>query len=169
MPAGGHAPGSRPRGAPRGQWQGAKNREVPVASEMFLRLERWWKRQQNPRDLFPGLGSGWKAKYGCRLKAMREARHPMNESGVQRAMKAAVLSSRLTKAGFCCHGLLHSDFTHWLEEGVSLRQLQSCLGHSSIEVTPKYLHLATVSETKVQEALRRHYVEVISGSLAVVP
>ena len=140
-----------------------------MASEMFLRLERWWKRQQNPRDLFPGLGSGWKAKYGCRLKAMREARHPMNESGVQRAMKAAVLSSRLTKAGFCFHGLRHSDVKHWLEEGVALRQLQSCLGHSSIEVTPKYLHLATVSETKVQEALRRHYVEVISGSLAVVP
>ena len=141
--------------------KGGKNREVPVAPEMFARLRRWWKRHRNPRYLFPGLGSGWKDKFGCRLVAMREARHPMNESGVQQAMKAAVLTSGLKKAGICCHALRHSYATHLLEEGVSVRQLQSYLGHSSIEVAAKYLHLTTVSETKVQEALRRLYAQVI--------
>jgi site-specific recombinase XerD len=80
---------------------------------------------------------------------------------VQQAMQAAIRSSRLKKAGICCHALRHSYATHLLEEGVSVRQLQSYLGHSSIEVTAKYLHLTCVSETKVQEALRRLYAQVI--------
>lgn len=141
--------------------KGGRNREVPVAPEMFARLECWWKRHRNPRFLFPGLGSGWKDKYGCKLMAMREATHPISESGVQVAMKAAVLTSRLKKTGICCHALRHSYATHLLEEGVSVRQLQSYLGHSSIEITAKYLHLTAVSETKVQEALLRLYTQVI--------
>ena len=72
---------------------------MPVAPEMFARLGLWWTRHRNPRFLFPGLGSGWKDKYGCKLMAMREARHPISESGVQQAMKAAVLTSRLKKTG----------------------------------------------------------------------
>ena len=141
--------------------KGGKNREVPVAPEMFARLGRWWTRHRHPRFLFPGLGRGWKDKYGCKLTAMRAAAHPISESGVQQAMKAAVLTSRLKKAGICCHALRHSYATHLLEEGVSVRQLQSYLGHSSIEDTAKYLHLTCVSEIRVQEALARLYTQVI--------
>jgi len=141
--------------------KGGRNREVPVAPEMFARLECWWKRHRNPRFLFPGLGRGWKDKHGSKVMAMREATHPISESGVQVAMKAAVLTSRLKKTGICCHALRHSYATHLLEEGVSVRQLQSYMGHSSIEVTAKYLHLTSVSETKVQEALLRLYTQVI--------
>ena len=141
--------------------KGGRNREVPVAPEMFARLGRWWTQHRNPRFLFPGLGRGWKDRHGGKRTAMRLATHPMSEATVQQAMKAAVLTSRLKKAGICCHALRHSYATHLLEEGVSVRQLQSYLGHSSIEVTAKYLHLTTVSETKVQEALRRLYTQVI--------
>ena len=130
-------------------------------AEMFARLGRWWTRHRHPRFLFPGLGRGWKDKYGCKLTAMRAAAHPISESGVQQAMKAAVLTSRLKKAGICCHALRHSYATHLLEEGVSVRQLQSYLGHSSIEDTAKYLHLTCVSEIRVQEALARLYTQVI--------
>ena len=154
--------------------KGGKNREVPVGPEMFARLTAWWKRHRNPRFLFPGLGRGWKEKHGSKLAAMGDARHPISESGVQprstrfptQAMKAAILTSRLKKAGICCHALRHSYATHLLEEGVSVRQLQSYLGHSSIEVTAKYLHLTTVSETKVQEALLRLYTQVIPQAAA---
>ena len=144
--------------------KGGKNREVPVAPEMFARLGRWWTRHRHPRFLFPGLGRGWKDKYGSKVRAMGAATQPMSEATVQQAIKAAVLTSRLKKAGICCHALRHSYATHLLEEGVSVRQLQSYLGHSSIEVTAKYLHLTTVSETKVQEALRRLYAQVIPPS-----
>ena len=46
---------------------------------------------------------------------------------------------------------------------MSLRQLQSYLGHSSIEITVKYLHLTSVSETKAQEALARLFSQVMAG------
>ena len=146
--------------------KGGKNREVPVAPEMLARLGRWWTRHRHPRFLFPGLGRGWKERYGSKVRAMGAATQPISESGVQQAMQAAILSSRLKKAGICCHALRHSYATHLLEEGVSVRQLQSYLGHSSIEVTAKYLHLTTVSETKVQEALRRLYAQVIPPAAA---
>lgn len=141
--------------------KGGKNREVPLAPEMFASLRLWWASHRNPRFLFPGVGRAWKEKYGCQRTALRLAQHPMSEASVQQAMKAAVLTSRLKKTGISCHALRHSYATHLLEEGVSVRQVQSYLGHSSIEITAKYLHLTAVSETKAQEALKRLYAEVI--------
>ena len=141
--------------------KGGKNREVPVAPEMFARLGLWWKSHRNPRFIFPGVGRGWKEKYGCNLKAMKLAQQPMSEASVQQAMKAAILTSRLTKPGINCHALRHSYATHMLEEGVSVRQLQSYLGHSDIKTTVMYLHLTAVSETKAQAALHTLYTEVI--------
>ena len=141
--------------------KGGKNREIPVAPEMFAQLGRWWLSHRNPRFLFPGVGRAWKEKYGCNLTAMRLAQQPMSEASVQQAMKAAILTSRLTKTGISCHALRHSYATHLLEEGVSLRQLQSYLGHNDIKTTLVYLHLTHVSETRAQEALTRLYTEVI--------
>lgn len=142
--------------------KGGKSREVPVSPQMFKLMGCWWKQHKNPRFLFPGVGRGWKEKYGCRATAQRQAQHPMSEASVQQAMKAAILTSRLTKVGICCHALRHSYATHMLEEGVSVRQLQRYLGHASIEVTVKYLHLTNVSETRAQEALSTLYDEVIA-------
>jgi site-specific recombinase XerD len=141
--------------------KGGKNREIPVAPEMFVQLGRWWQHHRNPRFVFPGVGRAWKEKYGCNLTAMRLAQQPMSEASVQQAMKAAILTSRLTKTGISCHALRHSYATHMLEEGVSLRQLQSYLGHNDIKTTLVYLHLTHVSETRAQEALARLYTQVI--------
>jgi site-specific recombinase XerD len=142
--------------------KGGKHREVPVSPEMFARLGAWWLQHKNPRFLFPGVGRAWKEKYGCARTAQRVALAPMSEASVQQAMKAAILTSRLTKQGINCHALRHSYATHMLEEGVSVRQLQSYLGHASIEVTVKYLHLTNVSETRAQQALGTLYAQVIA-------
>lgn len=141
--------------------KGGKDREVPVSPEMFGRLTEWWKTHRHPRYLFPGVGRAWKEKYGSQKAALREAKAPMSESSVQMAMKLAVADARLKKKGVCCHTLRHSYATHLLEEGVSLRQLQAYLGHSSIETTVVYLHLTEVSEGKAREALSRLYAQTI--------
>ncbi len=142
--------------------KGGKHREVPVSPQMFEALGRWWLQHRNRRFVFPGVGRAWKEKYGCAKRAQHVATQPVSESSVQQAMKAAILTSRLTKQGINCHALRHSYATHMLEEAVSVRQLQSYLGHSSIEVTVKYLHLTNVSETRAQEALGTLYAQVIA-------
>ena len=142
--------------------KGGKHREVPVSPVMFEALGRWWLQHRNPRFLCPGVGRAWKEKYGCAKRAQHVATQPMSDSSVQQAMKAAILTSRLTKQGINCHALRHSYATHMLEEAVSVRQLQSYLGHSSIEITAKYLHLTQVSETRAQEALGTLYEQVIA-------
>jgi integrase/recombinase XerD len=141
--------------------KGGKHREVPISPEMLDRLRTWWKQHQHPTYLFPGIGRGWKEKWGDQTKALRNAAKPMSDSSVQVAMTKAVLTSGLKKKGICCHALRHSHATHLLEEGVSLRQLQSYLGHSDIKTTALYLHLTEVSEGRAREALTRLYTQVM--------
>jgi site-specific recombinase XerD len=82
-------------------------------------------------------------------------------------MRMCVASSGLTKPGICCHALRHSFATHLLEEGVSVRQLQSYLGHSNIEITCVYLHLTQVTEARTQEAQKRLYADVMGPAPVV--
>ena len=141
--------------------KGGKNREVPLSDEMIQRLRTWWSQHKNKAFLFPGIGRGWKEKYADQAKALSLAEQPMSDSSVQAAMKSAVLTSRLKKKGIRCHTLRHSYATHLLEEGVSLRQLQSYLGHSDIKTTLIYLHLTELSEGRTREALSKLYAAVM--------
>lgn len=141
--------------------KGGKNREVPISDEMVQRLRGFWKTHRHPRYLFPGIGRGWKQKWGTQRTALHRAAQPMSDSSVQVAMSKAVLTAGLKKTGVSCHALRHSYATHMLEEGVSLRQLQSYLGHSDIKTTAIYLHLTEISEGKARQALDRLYTQVV--------
>ena len=55
--------------------------------------------------------------------------------------------------GSTTHTLRHSYATHLLEEGVSLRQISTYLGHESLDTTVLYTHLTNVSEARTQVAL----------------
>ncbi len=149
--------------------KGGKDREVPVAPEMFQRLGVWWKTHRNARWLFPGAGVGWNQHDGSWATALQVSDHPIGLSTIHRALEAALLSSGLKKAGISCHTLRHSYATHLLEQGVSIRQLQMYLGHSCIEITTKYLHLTSVSEAKAQDALRLLLHQVIPPLKPVAP
>jgi integrase/recombinase XerD len=53
-----------------------------------------------------------------------------------------------------CHGLRHSIATHLLERGVDLRYIQAFLGHSSLDSTQIYTHIAPKELEK--EVFRTH-------------
>lgn len=146
--------------------KGGKHREIPISPEMVERLRAFWLQHRNPKYLFPGIGRGWKEKYGDGKLALKLATKPMSMSSVQAAMRVCVAGSGLTKPKICCHALRHSFATHLLEEGVSVRQLQSYLGHSDIKTTCIYLHLTQVSEGRTHEAQQRLYAAVIAPSTA---
>ena len=65
---------------------------------------------------------------------------PLTTRQAQRVVKAAAVRAGLPEA-FSPHWARHAHASHSLEAGASLRLVQETLGHSSISVTEKYLHV----------------------------
>jgi integrase/recombinase XerD len=124
--------------------KGAKERYVPLPEPILPLLEDCWRSHRNTTWLFPLVGRGGRGRLG----RITDRHVPL--STVQQAFRKAYLESGITKK-LCVHSLRHAYATHLLEKGVSLRQIQEWLGHSSPTTTTIYAHLTAQS---VQVAAR---------------
>jgi site-specific recombinase XerD len=120
------------------QGKGGKDRYVPLPEACLKLLRQDWLTHRNSTWLFPS--------------SLEEINQPMNESGVQRAFRAAVQESGVHKQA-TVHTLRHSYATHLLEAGVNLRIIQSYLGHASPSTTAIYTHLTSITEAQTRQTV----------------
>src|SRR5438128_211640 len=103
-----------------------------LTAAMVEELRGWWRIHQNPVFLFPTPGRGWADRTLTLSQAMHQNTRPMSESCVQSAYRLARAASGVNPAS-TTHTLRHCYATHLLEEGVSLRQISTYLGHESLD------------------------------------
>jgi integrase/recombinase XerD len=128
------------------QGKGNKDRCVPLPEGTLKLLREYWSTHRHPMWLFPAP-----TRAGV---PMSSATQPMDESGVQRAFKAALQESGVQKEA-SVHTLRHSYATHLLEAGVNLRLIQAYLGHSSPKTTAIYTHLTREANALATDAINR--------------
>ncbi len=138
----------RVRGLLRVDGKGGKQRYVPLPESILPLLEECWLTHHNPTWLFPLVGRGGRGRIG------RITDRCVPLTTVQQVFRKAYLESGVTKK-VSVHSLRHAYATHLLEAGVSLRQIQEWLGHSSPSTTAIYAHLTAQSVQVAAQVVTR--------------
>ncbi|MES2367659.1 MAG: integron integrase [Pseudomonadota bacterium] len=107
----------------------------------------------------PGAARAWEWQYVFSARDLTNdprdgvlKRYHIFEETVQRAVKIALGVAGITKkAG--THTFRHSFATHLLESGVPIYDVQKLLGHSRVETTMIYNHVAAPIEKRIKSPL----------------
>lgn len=105
--------------------KGRKDRYALLSERLLIELRAYYRVFRPTLWLFPG----------------QPPEEPLSMRTAQRRFIAAKRRAAITKVGGI-HGLRHAFATHMVEAGVDLYTIQRLLGHSHIETTTRYLHLA---------------------------
>ena len=76
----------------------------------------------------------------------------MSETGLQKAVKAAVQKAGIPKK-VGCHTFRHCFATHLLEAGYDIRTVQELLGHKDVKTTMIYTHVLNRGPKAVRSPL----------------
>ena len=96
---------------------------------------------------YPKAAKEWKWQYvfpsanlSVDPRSGKVRRHHVSDKGIQSAIGKAVKEAGIMKHA-TVHTLRHSFATHLLMNGVNIREVQSLLGHKSLETTMIYTHV----------------------------
>ena len=108
------------------QGKGRKDRYAMLSPRLLAILRAWWVQCRSRGWLFPG----------------QDPLLPITDRQLNRACHAAADAAGLG-SWVSPHTLRHSFGTHLMESGVDVRIIQVLLGHSKLETTARYTHVAT--------------------------
>lgn len=118
--------------------KGQKERIVILSNASIETLERYVKNiDQNSIWLFPGYKTNGKDK-------------AMTRQRLGQLLKTIAIKSNISPERISPHVLRHSFATHLLEGGANIRVIQELLGHSNINTTQIYTHVA---KNKLKEVI----------------
>ena len=120
------------------QGKGKKDRYVPLSDHLIRGIKVYIAEEKPEKWLFNG-------KPVIRLGISFHTRY--SQKGAWWAVKQAVQSAGIIKDAHV-HTLRHSYATHLLEDGLDIVTLKNLLGHSKIETTMEYLHVAQLQRER---------------------
>ena len=153
--------------------KGEKDRNVPLPESIIAELkahleynharclrEKWVVHLPDALvRKYPSYETDWQWQYVFAAKIFstdpddgRQKIHHIHENSLQKAVHTAVRKLGMTKR-VTCHTLRHSFATHLLEANVPLTDIQKLLGHSKLETTGIYIHVAMPIEKRVKSPL----------------
>jgi integrase/recombinase XerD len=113
--------------------KGGKDRYTFLSEVCLQVLRQYW------REYRPNHPKGW-------LFPGRNNKNHITDVAIGNALHDAAKKANITKS-ISIHTLRHSFATHLFEEGATVLQIKNLLGHSCIQSTSIYVHLANVTST----------------------
>jgi site-specific recombinase XerD len=120
--------------------KGNKSRYVILSDHILIGLRKYMVSSKPEVYLFNGKTKGL----------------PLGKGTIQQSFRRAMRETKINKEA-SVHTLRHSYATHLLEDGLDIVTIKELLGHSNIETTMRYLHVAKVDKVRAHSPLDTLY------------
>ena len=129
------------------QGKGRKDRYAMLSEPLLDLLRAWWlaARERGVMLAHGSGGGGW-------LFPGQNPVNPLTTRQLRRAFHGAKAAAGIDKP-VSLHTLRHCFATHLLEQKVDIRVIQVLLGHSKLDTTARYSHLASTTLRAVKSPL----------------